>query len=132
MSFRRIEADCPGCQAKVSFDVDVPDPQVKLIEDSTRVNELTHEVTGSQQTIEALRRELHNWQSGENHLQARDMLHMLQSCPDCRPTLDAFIGNIRHRAVSDLNVDQVKELARRHKLWPPPTIDLGPWLSRAR
>ena len=129
---RNVEADCPGCQAKVHFDVDVPDPQisVKLIEDTTRVDTVTREANEAKSTVEATRAELLKWESGENHLQAPDMLDLLTSCPNCKPTLDAFVGEVKKQAVAALTPDQVKQIAKAQRWWPPPPIELGPWLSR--
>ena len=145
---RDVEASCPGCQAKVRFDVEVPDPHisVKLIEDTSRVDALAKErdaltqdrdkLSNERDTFkgqsEATRDQLRKWETGENHLQAPDMLNLLLSCPNCRPTLEAFAQKQRQEAVAALTPDQVKELARKFKFWPPPTIDLGPMPGRAR
>ena len=135
MSLRNVETSCPGCQSKVNFDVVVPDPQisVQLVEDNTKVDRLTAGLTESQQSLEqsqqsldALRGDLQRWQSGESHLTAQDMLNMLQSCPNCRPTLDAFVAEVRNKAVSSLTPDQVKEIAKAQKWWPPPPIEIVP------
>jgi len=135
MSLRNVETSCPGCQSKVNFDVVVPDPHVsvQLVEDNTKIDRLTADLTESQQSLEqsqraaeALRGDLQRWQSGENHLSAQDMLNMLQGCPNCRPTLDAFIGEIRDKSLASLTVDQVKEIAKAQKWWPPPPIEIVP------
>lgn len=136
MSFRNIDAYCPTCQKTHPVQVDVGEPQVKEVvhevvkEDTAKVNDLTHQVTESQGTIDALQGDLRKWQSGENHLQAQDMLNMLTSCPNCKPTLEAFVQKQREEAVKNLTMDQVKAIAKDQKWWPPPPIDLTPGLSR--
>ena len=132
MSLRKIDAYCPDCQKTHPIEIDVGEPTVREIvkEDTAKVNALSRELTESHESVEALKGDLQRWQSGENHLQATDMLNMLQTCPNCRPTLDAFMGEIRKQALGNLTPDQAKEIARSHKLWPPPTIDLTPGLSR--
>ena len=124
---RNVEADCPGCQAKVRFDVDVPDPQisVKLVEDPTRADRVTREANEAKSALEATRAELLKWESGENHLRAPDMLDLLTSCPNCKPTLDAFVREVQKQAVAALTPDQVKQIAKAQRWWPPPPIDLS-------
>ena len=123
---RDVEASCPGCQAKVKFDVEVPDPQVsvKVIEDTSRVNALTQERDDFRAELEATAHELHRWQNGQRHLQASDILDLLLTCPTCRATLDAFAGRIRQEAISGLTADQVKQIAKSQQWWPPPPIEL--------
>ncbi len=132
MSLRKVDAYCPDCQKTHPIEVEVAEPQVREIikEDTARVDGLTREISESRQSLDALRGEVQRWQSGENHLQATDMLNMLQTCPNCRPALDAFVGEVRKQALANLTPDQAKEIARFHKLWPPPPIDLTPGLSR--
>jgi len=136
MSLRRIDAYCPDCKKSHPVEVEVTEPPpreiIRLVpqDDSARVNELTHEVTESQQALEALRGDLHRWQSGENHLTAQNMLDMLLTCPNCRPTLETFVKEQERLAIARLSPEQVKELGRAQKWWPPPPIELSLPLSR--
>ncbi len=125
MSLRKIDAYCPTCKVSHPVEVEVTDPPPKEI-----IKETIKDNPDLERSLEAVRADLEKWQSGENHLQAPDMLRTLESCPNCRPTLDAFVAEIRNSAVTGLSLDQVKDLAKQHKLWPPPTIDLTPGLSR--
>ena len=132
MSLRKIDAYCPECQKTHPIEVDVGEPPVREIikEDTAKVSSLSHELAESRQSLDALRSEVQRWQTGENHLTAEDMLNMLQSCPNCRPTLEAFVAEQQKRAVAGLLPEQVKEIARAQKWWPPPPIELVPGLSR--
>ncbi len=130
MSTKKLEAKCPGCGHDVAVNVDLPDAKVVVQEDTAKVSALTHELAESRQSLDALRGDVQRWQSGENHLTAEDMLNMLQSCPNCRPTLESFVSEQQKRAVAGLLPEQVKEIARAQKWWPPPPIELVPGLSR--
>lgn len=121
MSSRKVEADCPGCHSKVGFTVDLPDPQVSVVEDPTKVAAITRE------RDEAIQ-ELARWQAMEKHPPVPQILEHLGTCPNCKPHMDEFLGKF----ASGLPVEQVKNLARQHKLWPPPEIDLGPLTRKAR
>lgn len=134
---RRVEASCPGCQAKVDFDVELPDPRIQVVEDGSTIDTLATDLAEShrslqesQQSVEALRGDLQRWQNGENHLQAADMLEMLQACPNCRPALDAFVGQVRQQTLASLTPEQVKRIAKLQKWWPPPPIEIVTALSR--
>ena len=128
MSKQVLDAKCPGCGTEISVNVEIPEAKetVRVVteEDLTRVNRLNADLAESQRTVEALRDEVERWQSGENHLTAGDMLTMLQACPNCKPTLDAFLKKQRQEAVAGLTVDQVKGIAKSQKWWPPPPIEL--------
>ena len=136
MSLRNIDAYCPDCKKSHPVEVEVSEPPpreiIRLVpqDDSARVNKLTENLGESEQTVEALRGEVQRWQTGENHLTAQDMLNMLQTCPNCRPTLEAFVREKQSKAIASLLPDQVKELARAQKWWPPPPIEIVPGLSR--
>jgi len=129
MSRRVLDAKCPGCGEEISVNVEVPEAKeiVRVVtqEDSTKVNKLSTDLAESRRDVEALRDEAHRWQTGENHLRAADMLNLLTSCPNCKPTLDAFVDQIRQETVSSLSVNQVKEIARAQRWWPPPPIELS-------
>ena len=128
MSKQVLDAKCPGCGKEVSVNVDIPDAKetVRIVtqEDTTRVDELTGDLADSRRTIEALRAEVQRWQSGENHLAAHDMLAMLETCPNCRPTLEAFVDGRQKQAIARLSPEEVKSIARVQKWWPPPPIEL--------
>lgn len=128
MSKQVLDAKCPGCGKEVSVNVDIPDARetVRIVtqEDTARVDELTGDLADSRRTIEALRAEVQRWQSGENHLAAHDMLAMLETCPNCRPTLEAFVDGRQRQAIAGLSPDEVKSIARAQKWWPPPPIEL--------
>jgi hypothetical protein len=128
MSKQVLDARCPGCGEELSVNVEIPEAKeiVRVVtqEDSTKVNRLSTDLAESQRTVEALRDEAHRWQTGENHLRAASMLHLLTSCPNCKATLDAFVDQIRQDTVSSLSVDQVKEIARAQRWWPPPPLEL--------
>lgn len=128
MSKQVLDAKCPGCGEDISVNVEIPEAKetVRVVteEDLTRVNQLNADLAESQRSVEALRDELQRWQKGENHLSARDMLNMLESCPNCRPTLEAVVNDWQRQAVASLSPSQVKEIARRQKWWPPPPIEL--------
>lgn len=130
MSTTKLEAKCPGCGHEVTVNADLPDAKVVVQEDTAKLNALSRDLAESRQSLDALRGEVQRWQSGENHLTADDMLNMLQSCPNCRPTLEAFVAEQQKRAVAGLLPEQVKEIARAQKWWPPPPIELVPGLSR--
>ena len=138
MSKQVLESKCPGCGENISVNVDVPDPTqtIKLVpqevvrevikEDTAKVSKLTEDLDKAHQTLEALQWEVQKWQNGENHLTAADMLDLLTSCPNCKPTLDAFLGEVKKQAVEALTPDQVKHIAKAQKWWPPPPIELVP------
>lgn len=91
-------------------------------------------LTGAQQEtqrwkseVETMGHELEAWQSMEKHAPVPQMLDHLASCPNCQPQMQTFLD----RYVNTLPLDKIKDLARAHKLWPPPAIDL-PLSRRAR
>jgi hypothetical protein len=116
MSKQVLDARCPGCGEEISVNVEIPEAKevIRVVtqEDSTKVNRL--------------RDEAHRWQTGENHLRAANMLNLLTSCPNCKATLDAFVDQIRQDTLSSLSVNQVKEIARAQRWWPPPPLELSP------
>lgn len=128
MSKQVLEAKCPGCGKDVSVNVEIPDAKetVRIVsqEDTARVDQFMGELADSQQMVEALRAEVQRWQTGENHLAAHDMLAMLETCPNCRPTLEAFVDGRQRQAVARLSPEEVKAIARTQKWWPPPPIEL--------
>jgi hypothetical protein len=134
MSTKVVQTKCPapGCGKDISVNVEVPDAIVKEVvrEDTAKVNELSHQVIESKGALEALQGDLAKWQSGEFHLTPADMLTMLQTCPNCKPTMETFVKEQRDKSVSGLTVDQVKDLAKAHKFWPPPPIELLPGVGR--
>ena len=136
MSKQVLDAKCPGCGKEVSVNVDIPDAKetVRIVtqQDTARVDELTGDLADSRRTIEALRAEVQRWQSGENHLAAHDMLAMLETCPNCRPTLEAFVDGRERQAIAGLSPDEVKAIARAQKWWPPPPIELPIRVYRAK
>ncbi len=130
MSLRKIDTYCPDCKKPYPVEVEVTDPPPREIvrlmpqDDSAALIKLSTDLAESQQTVEALRAEVQRWQSGENHLAAHDMLAMLETCPNCRPTLEAFVDSRRRQAIARLSPDEVKAIARVQKWWPPPPIEL--------
>lgn len=82
-------------------------------------------LTGTQQELAGTREELEAWQAMEKHPPVPQILQHLGGCPNCRPQLDQFLS----QHVNSLPPEKVKDLARQHKLWPPPAIDI-PGLSR--
>ena len=125
MSKQVVEAKCPGCKEVVSVNVDVPDPAVQIKEDTTKVDALTRELSTLKGDAEAQARELEDWQSMSKHRPVGEILQHLADCPNCRPQLDEYVAGIRKKAIAEVTPEQAKEIARSHKLWPPPTIDLG-------
>ncbi len=130
MSLRKLDVVCPnpGCGKLHEVEVEVTDPPAREIvkevvrEDTARVGDLTRQLEESERSADALQAELRRWQSGENHLTARDML---QSCPNCRPVLESFVQEQQREAIARLSPDQVRQIARAQRWWPPPTIHLG-------
>lgn len=124
MSLRTIETDCPSCKAKVPVKVELP--EAKIVEDTSRVESLTHERDRLQTQIEKTMTELESWQSMEKHLPVPQILEHLTTCPNCQPQMHQFVEEV----ASKLPSEKVKELARKHGLWPPPNIDLTPITGR--
>ena len=134
MSLGRVEADCPGCEGRISFDVNVPDPQISVIEDTTIIEALTKErdtlskerevLYNERDTLmrraEATAEELAAWQTMERHAPVPQILEHLGRCPNCRPQLESFLD----RYVKTQPAERVKELARQQKWWPPPPLEI--------
>lgn len=127
MSFRKIDAYCPGCQKTHPIEVDVGEPQVREIvkEDTAKVDALTKDLSTLKDDATTQARELEDWQSMTKHRPVGEILQHLSDCPNCRPQLDEFVSGIRKKTLADVTPEQAKEIAKTHKLWPPPTIDLG-------
>ena len=79
-----------------------------------------------QREAETTGRELEQYQTMEKHPPVPHILTHLETCPSCKPHMDAYLTDF----VAKLPADRVKDLAKAHKLWPPPSIDLGPGLTR--
>ena len=133
MSLRKLDVICPnpGCGKPHEVEVEVTDPPAREIikevvrEDAARVSDLTRQLEEAERSADALQAELRRWQSGENHLTVQDMLNMLQNCPNCRPVLESFVLEQQREAIAGLSPDQVRQIARAQRWWPPPTIHLG-------
>ena len=60
--------------------------------------------------------ELQDWETGRKHQPFSP--EAMESCPNCGPKLAEYVAG----KISSLTKDEAKEIARQHKLWPPPTI----------
>jgi hypothetical protein len=93
-----------------------------------QVGELSAALTGSQaeaqrwqQEAKTTEAELEEWRTMKKHAPVAQFLEHANSCPGCKPEMDKFLN----QHVASLPPDRVKELARQHKFWPPPSIELG-------
>jgi hypothetical protein len=100
--------------------ISVPEPQISVIEDTRRLEEVSRERDGYRVKAEATAQELAAWQSMEKHAPVPQILEHLGNCPNCRPQLESFLD----RYVKTLPPDKVKELARQQKWWPPPSFEI--------
>jgi len=151
MAKRVMEQTCPGCRQSFETEVDVPDEQptvsptmiaeinrqvTKYQEDAARsaaaaalsTSELSHvkdELATANKYIEAVK-------AGDAHGDPAATLSHFASCPECQPALNEFLGRHDNRMIGNLTTDQVKELARKHKFWPPPSIEIPDRLLKGR
>ncbi len=124
MSSRKFDAYCPTCKATHPVEVEVtdPPPQQIITQDTQRIQALQTEISEAHEELAA-------WQSMSKHRPVSEIMQHLAECPNCRPHLDEFVAGVGKKAIASLTPEQAKEIAKTHKLWPPPTVDLG--LSRS-
>jgi hypothetical protein len=125
MSRQIVDTNCPGCQKPIKVNVDVPDAQVVVKEDTAKLDALNAELNKVKDNAAAAGEELEAWQSMSKHRPVGEILQHLADCPNCRPELDIFLGKVRTKALAEATPEQAKEIAKLHKLWPPPSIDFG-------
>jgi hypothetical protein len=132
MSLRKVDVVCTapgGCGKSHTVEVEVTDPPpreiIQVKEDTAKLDALTAELNKVKDNAAAAGEELEAWQSMSKHRPVGEILQHLADCPNCRPELDIFLGKVRTKALSEATPEQAKEIAKLHKLWPPPSIDFG-------
>ena len=61
-----------------------------------------------------------------------EFLGHCESCPDHRKQLIDWLGQQQNNWVAALTTEEAKEIAKAHRLWPPPSFDLSGLIRSAR
>lgn len=129
-----IEVACPGCKQNFSAEVELPEskPQEVKLDPAAIAQEVAASFKAEEKAkhfTEALA-ELEAWRTGRNHSTFDPA--RAEACPDCGPILRAYVDKKVQAGLDTLQGDKekVKELAKRHGLWPPPSFVLNRKLRR--
>lgn len=128
-----VDVTCPasGCGHKFEAEVDVPDPLPgsaaispealqNILAQRDKDKELAAELASSRALIE-------DFMSGARMPPTEKIIEHVQACPDCASQLRAAM---KPQLIANLTGDEAKAIAKNHRLWPPPSIDLTGFQDR--